>query len=141
MVAKGCLTLWIYGWLENIQWKIITWTRRFLQPLKYGNMEDITDSDYTHGKRVCKDFEIKNVEAYHDLYLQCDTLLLAHAYENFWFMCNKIYERDAARFLSAPGLAWQVALKSTKVKLDRLTDMDLLLMVQKVVREGMCHSI
>ena len=56
-------------------------------------------------------------------------------------MCNKIYELDAARFLSAPGLAWQAALKSTKVKLDRLTDMDLLLMVQKVVREGMCHSI
>ena len=46
-------------------------------------MEDITDPNYTHGKRVCKDFEIKNVDAYHNLYLQCDTLLLADVFENF----------------------------------------------------------
>ena len=104
-------------------------------------MEDITDPDYTHGKRVCKDFEIKNVEAYHDLYLQCDTLLLADVFENFWNMCHKIYERDDARFLSAPRLAWQAALKNTKVKLDLLPDIDLLLMVQNIVREGISHSI
>ena len=104
-------------------------------------MEDITDPDYTHGKRVCKDFETKNVDAYHNLYLQCDTLLLADVFENFWNMCHKIYERDDARFLSAPRLAWQAALKNTKVKLDLLPDIDLLLMVQKVVREGISHSI
>ena len=33
------------------------------------NMEDITDADYAHAKRVCKDFEIKNLEEYHDLYV------------------------------------------------------------------------
>ena len=31
------------------------------------NMEDIADADYMHGKRVCKDFEIKNLGEYHDL--------------------------------------------------------------------------
>ena len=43
----------------------------------YGNlnMEDITDVDYMHAKRVCKDFEIKNLGEYHDLYLKSDTLL------------------------------------------------------------------
>ena len=46
-------------------------------------------------------------------------------------MCIKIYEIDSAKFLSAPGLAWQAALKKTKVKLDLLTDMDMLLMVEK----------
>ena len=40
-------------------------------------MEDITDVDYAHAKRVCKDFEIKNLGKYHDLYVQSDTLLLA----------------------------------------------------------------
>ena len=40
-------------------------------------MEDITDVDYAHTKRVCKDFEIKNVGEYHDFYVQSDTLLLA----------------------------------------------------------------
>ena len=33
------------------------------------NMKDITDADYTHANRVCKDFEIKNVDEYHDLYV------------------------------------------------------------------------
>ena len=33
------------------------------------NMEDIEDSDYNHAKRVCKDFEIKNLGEYHVLYL------------------------------------------------------------------------
>ena len=38
------------------------------------NMEDITDADYTHTKRVSKDFEIKNLGKYHNLYVQSDTL-------------------------------------------------------------------
>ena len=46
-------------------------------------MEDITDADYAHAKRVCKDFEIKNLAEYHDLYVQSDTLLFADVFENF----------------------------------------------------------
>ena len=33
-------------------------------------MEDITDADYPHTKIVCKDFEIKHLREYHDLYVQ-----------------------------------------------------------------------
>ena len=54
---------------------------------------------------------------YHDLYLKCDTLLLADVFENFRKMCLKIYELDPVKRISAPGLAWQVALKKTKVKI------------------------
>ena len=32
-------------------------------------MKDISDADYTHERRVCKDFEIKNLGEYHDLYI------------------------------------------------------------------------
>ena len=75
------------------------------------NMEDITDTDYAHTKRVCKDFEIKKkIGKYHDLYVQNDTLLLPDVFENFRNICLKIYELDPARFLSAPRLAWQAAL-------------------------------
>ena len=38
-------------------------------------MEDITDADYAHTQRVCKDFETKNLREYHDLYVQSDTFL------------------------------------------------------------------
>ena len=46
-------------------------------------MEDITNAYYGHAKRVCKDFEIKNLGQYHDLYVQSDTLLLADAFEKY----------------------------------------------------------
>ena len=104
-------------------------------------MEDITDADYTHAKRISKDFKIKNLGEYHDLYVQSDTLLLADAFDHFRNMCLEIYKLDPAKFLSAPGLAWQAALKKTKVKLDLLTDIDMLLMVEKGIRGGICHSI
>ena len=32
-------------------------------------MEDITDANYAHSKGVCKDFEIKHLGEYHDLYV------------------------------------------------------------------------
>ena len=63
-------------------------------------MGGITDADHVHGKRVCKDFEIKNVGEYSDLYVQGDTLLLADIFENFWNMCLEIYELDLANFQS-----------------------------------------
>ena len=92
--------------------------------------------------RTQKDFfEIKNLGEYHDLYVQSDTLLLAGVSENFRNMCLKIYELDSAKFLSAPGSVWQAVLKKTKVKLDLLTDIDILLMINKSIRGGKCHSI
>ena len=51
------------------------------------NMEYITHADYSHAKRVCKDFEIKHLGEYHDLYVQGDTFLLADVFENFGNMC------------------------------------------------------
>ena len=69
------------------------------------NMEDITNADYVHAKRVFKDYKRKNLGEYHDLYIQSDTLLLADVFEIFRNMCINIYELDPAKFLSAPGLA------------------------------------
>ena len=60
---------------------------------------------------ICKDFEIKNLWEYHDLYVESDTLLLADVFENFRNLCIKMYELDSTKFLSASGLAWQAALK------------------------------
>ena len=83
----------------------------------YSNLrlDDITDADYMHAKRVCKGFEMKNLDEYNDLYLKSDTFLLADGFENFRDLCLGIHELDLVKFISAPGLAWQTALKKTQV--------------------------
>ena len=73
--------------------------------------------------------------------MQSDTLLLANVFENFRNMCIKVYELDPAHFLSLPGLVWQVCLKKANVKLELLTDYDMLLMVEEGIRGGICHAI
>ena len=78
---------------------------------------------------------MKNSDEYHDLYGQSDTLLLADVFNNFRNMCF-----DPA-FFSAPGLARQGALKRNKVNLDLLTHIDMLLLVEKVIRGVICHAI
>ena len=107
------------------------------------NMEDVTDADYAHTKRLCKEMtiEMTNLGEYHDLYIQSDTLLLADVFENFRNMCITIYQLDPAKSLSAPRLAWQAALNKTKVKLDLLTDINMLLMVEKGISGRTYHSI
>ena len=59
-----------------------------------------------------------NEGEYHDIYVQSDTLLLADVFETFRKMCRNMCKLDLAKFLWAPGLAWQAALKKTKLKLD-----------------------
>ena len=75
------------------------------------------------------------------MYLKIDTLILADVFENFRKTCLKIYQLDPAKFLSAPGLAWQAALKNTEVKLELLTDIDMLLMAEKGISGGICNAI
>ena len=53
--------------------------------------------------------------------------------------CGKILILQ--NFFQIPRLAWQVALKKTKVKLDLFTNIDMLLMVEKSIRGGISHSI
>ena len=56
-------------------------------------------------------------------------------------MCLGIYELDPASFLTAPVLTWQAALKKAKLKLHLLSDIDMLLMVEKGISGGTCDAI
>ena len=79
---------------------------------------------------------MKNLEDYHNLYNRVAVLLLADVFENFRDICIKNYNLDPAHYYTAPGLAWDSALKVTKVELELLSDMDMLLMVKKGIRGG-----
>ena len=102
------------------------------------NIEHITDKDYVHAQKVWKAFNIKNLGEYYDLFVQCNTTLLADVFENFREKCLEIYEPDPAHFVSASGLSWKAYLKKTGVKLELLTDSDMLLMVKEGIRGGIC---
>ena len=104
------------------------------------NNEHITDEGYAHAQKVWDAFKIKNLGEYHDLYVLSDTLLLADVFENFRDKCIETYEFGPAYFLSAPGLTWKACLKKTNVKLELLTDNDMLLMFEKGIRGGMCQA-
>ena len=104
-------------------------------------MESITSVDYRHEKRVYKEFELKNLGDYHDLYVQSDTLLLVDVLKNVRNKFIEIYELDPSFFLSAPGLVWQACLKNIGVKLELLTDIDMLLMVEIRIGGGICRAI
>ena len=112
----------IYTW-ENL------FKHHYLEIFFYShlNMEHITDADYAYVKRVCKDFEINNLGEYHDLYAHSDTLMLDDVFQNFQNICVKTNKFHPAPFFTVPGLAWQGALKKTKVKSDLLTGVDMLL--------------
>ena len=55
--------------------------------------------------------------------------------------CTEIYGLNPSYFYSAPGLAWQPCLKKTNVKLELLTDIEMLLMIEQGIRGEMCQSI
>ena len=138
LLRKG---VYPYEYMDN--WKRFNETSLPTKESFYSNlnMENIEDIDYSYGNNVFKRFKLKNLGEYHDLYVQSDTLLLADVFENFRNTCLKVYELDTAHFLSLPGLAWQACLKKTNVKLELLTDYDMLLMVEEGIRGGICHSI
>ena len=98
--------------------------------------EGISDEDYEHTRKVWEAFEMKNLGDYHKLYNEVDVLLLADVFENFRDICIKNYKLDPGHYYTAPGLAWDAALKVTVVKLELLSDIDMLLMMEKGIRGG-----
>ena len=98
--------------------------------------EGISEEDYEHAQTVWKEFDMKSMRMYHDLYLKTDVFLLADVFENFRNVCLENYKLDPAWYYTSPGLAWDAALKMTEVELELLTDPDMLLMFERGIRGG-----
>ena len=104
-------------------------------------MENITNSDNRHAQRVFKTFNNKNLGDYHDIYVQSDVLLLADVFQNFRNQCLKTYDLDPANFLTLPSLAWQAYLKVSNVRLDLVTNSEMILVIEEAVRGGITQVI
>ena len=75
------------------------------------NDSNISDEEYEHAQKVWKEFGCKTMRDYHDLYLKTDVLLLADVMENYRNVCIDNYKLDPLWYYTAPGLAWDAALK------------------------------
>ena len=84
---------------------------------------------------------MKNLGEHHDLYLKTDVLLLSNVFEKFRNDCLENHKLDPAHFYTSPGLAWQACWKKTGVKLELLTDPDMLLMFEKGIRGGITQAV
>ena len=101
------------------------------------NMAGVREEDYEHARRVWKEFGLKDLGEYHDLYLKTDVILLANIFEEFRKVCLKNYGLDPAHFYTAPGLAWKAYLKKTRIRLEA----DMLLMFERGIRGGIAQFI
>ena len=105
------------------------------------NMSSISEDDYQCAQKVWEEFGIRNLGDYHDLYLRTDVVLLANVYEAFRDTCLRHYSLDPAHFYTSPGLAWKACLKHTGIKLELLTDPDMLLMSERRIRGGIAQAV
>ena len=88
-------------------------------------------------KKIWDKFGMKNMGDYHDHYLKKDVLLLADVFEKFIGTCMKYYGLDLCHYFSSPGLSWDVILKVTDIKLEKISDIDQYLLIEKGTRGGM----
>ena len=99
----------------------------------------VSIEDYMVCERIWDKFKMKNMGDYHDHYLKKDVLLLADVFEKFIDTCLKYYELDPYHYFSAAGLSWDAMLKMTDVKLEKISDTDMYLFIEKGLRGGISY--
>ena len=102
--------------------------------VKYQTVIDV--NDYLTCEKTWDKFKMKNMGDYHDHYLKKDVLLLADVFEKFIDKCLKYYILDPCHYFSSPGLSWDAMLKMTDMKLEKMSDIDNYLFIEKRLRGG-----
>ena len=78
----------------------------------------------------------KNFKDFNDHYLKKDVLLLAAVFQIFICSCLKHFNLDPWHYFSAPGLSWDAMLKITKVELEKVSDADMHILIERGMRGG-----
>lgn len=100
------------------------------------NEEEISQQEYEFACDIWNKFQLKTLGEYSQLYLKTDVLLLADVFENFRNVCHTIYKLDPTHYYTAPGLSFDAMLKHTGVKIELLTDVEMLIFIERGIRGG-----
>ena len=133
LIRKG---VYPYDYMDNFE----RFNETVLPPMYEFNSRlydsNVDVKDYEHAQKVWQHFDIKNMGEYHDLYLKTDVILLADIFENFRDVYAKNYKLDPACYYTSPGLSWNALLKKTEIKLDLLSDVNMILFIEGGIRGG-----
>ena len=132
---------------ERFNEKKLSARKYFFRSTKKGKMDDdgkisdghISIKDYLTCENIWNKFGMKNMSDCHDHYLKKDILLLTDAFEKFIDACLEFYELDPCHYFSAPGLSWDAMLKMTETKLEKISDIDKYLFIEKGLRGGISY--
>ena len=119
----------------------------FYSSTKDGKIDDggktsdghIIVKDYLTCEKIKDKFNLKNMGGYHDYYLKRDVLLSADVLEKCIATCLKYYRLDPCHYFSSPGLIWDAMLKMTCLKLEKISDIDKYLFIEKDLRGGISY--
>ena len=87
--------------------------------------------DYLTCEKVWDKFEMKNMSDYHNHYLKKDVFFMADVFEKFIDTCLKYYGLDPCHYFSSPGLSCDAMLKMTEIELEKISDIDKFLFIEK----------
>ena len=99
----------------------------------------ISDEGYLTCIKIWNEFNMKNMADYHDHYLKKDVLLLADVFEKFIDTCLTFYKLDPSYHFSSPWLSWDVMLKMSGVKLEKISNIHINLIPEKGLRGGISY--
>ena len=93
---------------------------------------DISLKDYLTCEKIWDKFKMENMGDHHDHYLKKDVLPSADVFKKFVDTCLKLYGLDPCHYFSSPpGLSWNAMLKMTCVKLEKISDIDKYLFIER----------
>ena len=133
LTCKGTLPYEYLDSIEKFEETTFPAEEAFFSKLKNKHIDPI---QYQNVKNIWIQHKCRNLGDLHDIYLKVDVILLAAVFEQFRGMSLTEFGLDPGHFYSSPGLTWAAALKYTKVEIELLKDIDMILMIENGIRGG-----
>lgn len=138
LLKKGVFPYKFVNSLDSLNITYLPTKKDFFNELTH---QHFSDEEFHHAQQVGTDFSCKTIGEYSDMYLNTDILLLAEVFECFRSLCLNSYQLDAANYITAPSLGWDALLKISGVNLELLTDINMLLFVERGFRSELSNCV